>query len=198
MPKTLRLFRCAVLAVVSILVSVHTVHAQGFIAPSLGVTLANNSGEGRADFGAAFGWVAPRDPIGVELDLVYAPSFFGGAGVYGENSVTTVMGNVIFAGVSEGRYGYGRRRGSFVRPYVSGGAGVMHEVVTTAIAGQQVANNDIGVNLGVGVMAASRNSVGVRGDLRYYRNLVNNAAATNVDFGAFHFWRASIGLLIGF
>src|SRR5262249_19312896 len=159
-------FSCAVLTVVSILVNAHTVHAQGFIAPSLGVTLANNSGEGRADFGAAFGWVAPRDPVGVELDLVYAPSFFGGAGVYGANSVTTVMGNVIFAGGGEGRYGYGRGRGSFVRPYVSGGAGVMHEVVTTAVPGQQVANNDLGVNLGVGVMAASRHSIGIRGDVR--------------------------------
>ena len=50
MKKMLRLLRYAVPAVVSILVSVHTAHAQGFISPSLGVTLANESGEGRADF----------------------------------------------------------------------------------------------------------------------------------------------------
>ena len=47
-------------------------------------------------------------------------------------------------------------------------------------------------------MAMPRRSVGVRGDVRYYRNLVNNATATSVDFGAFHFWRASIGLVLGF
>ena len=119
MRRILRLFRYAVPAVVSILVSVHTAHAQGFVSPSLGVTLANESGEGRADFGAAFGWVDPRAPIGVELDIVYAPSFFGGAGVYGANSVTTVMGNVIVAGGDSGRYGFGRRRAASVRPYVS-------------------------------------------------------------------------------
>ena len=190
MRKILRLFTYAVSTIVSVLVGVHTAHAQGFVSPSLGVTLANASGEGRADFGAAFGWVDPREPIGVELDVVYAPSFFGGAGVYGANSVTTVMGN--------GRYGFGRRREASIRPYVSGGVGVMHEVITTAVPGERIPNNDLGLNLGVGVMALPRRSVGVRGDLRYYRNVVNNSTATGVDFGAFHFWRASIGLLLGF
>jgi outer membrane protein with beta-barrel domain len=197
MKNMLRTFTCAVVTVVSIAVNVHTAHAQGFVAPSLGVTLANASGEGRADFGAAFGWVAPREPIGVELDVVYAPSFFGGSGTYGANSVTTVMGNVIIAGGTGGRYGFGRRRAMSVRPYASGGVGVMHEVVTTAIPGERVANNDLGLNLGAGVMALPRRSIGLRGDVRYFRNLVNDPSAS-VDFGAFHFWRASIGLVLGF
>jgi len=198
MKKVLRTLGYAVVIVVSILVDVHPAHAQGFFTPSLGVTLANQSGEGRADFGAALGWVDPRAPLGVELDVVYAPSFFGGAGVYGANSVTTVMGNVIIAAGDTGRYGVGRRRAASIRPYISGGVGVMHEVVTTATPGEQIANDDLGLNLGVGVMALSRRAVGVRGDVRYYRNVVNNAGATRVDFGAFHFWRASIGLVLGF
>jgi hypothetical protein len=198
MKNVRRALAYAVVVVVAILTNVHPAHAQGFFAPSLGVTLANQSGEGRADFGAALGWIDPREPIGVELDVVYAPSFFGGAGVYGANSVTTVMANLIVAGGGGGRYGFGRRRASSVRPYVSGGAGLMHEVVTTAVAGERVANDDFGLNLGAGVMALPRRSVGVRGDVRYFRNLVNNATATSVDFGAFHFWRASIGLVIGF
>ena len=74
----------------------------------------------------------------------------------------------------------------------------MHEVITTAVPGERIPNNDLGLNLGVGVMALPRRSVGVRGDVRYYRNLVNNASATSVDFGAFHFWRASVGLVLGF
>jgi len=198
MKKVLRTLGYAVVIVVSILVDVHPAHAQGFFTPSLGVTLANQSGEGRADFGAALGWVDPRAPLGVELDVVYATSFFGGAGVYGANSVTTVMGNVIIAAGDTGRYGVGRRRAASIRPYISGGVGVMHEVVTTATPVEQIANDDLGLNLGVGVMALSRRAVGVRGDVRYYRNVVNNAGATRVDFGAFHFWRASIGLVLGF
>jgi hypothetical protein len=198
MNRVLRPLMWAFVAAVSILVDVHAADAQTFFAPSLGVTLANESGEGRADFGAVLGWVDRRGPVGVELDVVYAPSFFGGAGVYGANSVTTVMANVILAGGASGRSGFGWRRGGSVRPFVSGGAGVMHEVVTTAVPGERLANNDLGVNLGVGVMAAPRRSVGIRGEVRYFRNVVNNATATDIDFGAFHFWRASIGLLLGF
>src|SRR5262249_643133 len=153
MKNVTRTLAYAVVAVVSILVDVNAAHAQGFFAPSLGVTLANASGEGRADFGAALGWIDPRAPIGVELDVVYAPSFFGGSGVYGANSVTTVMGNVIVAGGGTGGDGFGRRRAASVRPYVSGGVGLMHEVITTAIPGERIGNDDLGVNLGVGVMA---------------------------------------------
>ena len=158
-------------AVVSILLTVHAAHAQGYIAPSIGVTLANPSGQGRASFGADVGWLSPRDPIGVDLDVVYAPSFFGNAGPYGDNSVTTVMANFMLAGGNEGRgYGFGRRRAT-VRPYVSAGVGVMHEIST---AGEtRVGNNDLGANLGVGIIGVTRRSVGIRADVRYFRNLVS-------------------------
>ena len=59
MKKMLRLFTYAVLTIVSVLVGVHTAHAQGFVSPSLGVTLANASGEGRADFGKG----SPANPM---------------------------------------------------------------------------------------------------------------------------------------
>jgi hypothetical protein len=185
--------------VVSILLTVHAAHAQGYVAPSLGVTLANASGEGRADFGAALGWLSRRDPIGIEIDAVYAPSFFGSAGPYGDNSVTTVMGNVVVAGGGVGRYRFGGRGRSSVRPYLSGGVGVMHEVSTVPGAAR-VGNNDLGVNLGVGVMGFTGRAIGVRGDVRYFRNLVSDqtVAPGNIDFGAFHFWRASLGLVLAF
>jgi len=185
--------------VVSILLTVHAAHAQGYVAPSLGVTLANASGEGRADFGADIGWISARDPIGVELDAVYAPSFFGNGGRYGDNSVTTIMGNVVVAGGGNGRYRFGGRDRSSVRPYLSGGVGVIHEV-STAPGAARIGNNDLGVNLGVGVMGFSGRAIGVRGDIRYFRNLVSDQTVEpgNIDFGAFHFWRASLGLVLAF
>jgi len=172
--------------------------AQGYFTPSLGVTFGNPSSEGRADFVADLGWLSAADPFGVEMDFMYAPSFFGSQGPFDENRVVTVMGNVILAGGGRGRYGFGRGRGGLVRPYVSGGIGVIHEVATDR--GRGVANTDLGVNLGVGVMTFSRRSVGVRGEIRYYRDLVYNQSGntTNIDFGAFHFWRASLGLVLAF
>jgi len=40
--------------------------------------------------------------------------------------------------------------------------------------------------------------VGLRGDIRYLRNIENNSTSTSLDFdpGSFHFWRASIGVVI--
>jgi hypothetical protein len=170
--------------------------AQGYVAPSLGITFANPSSQGRADFVADLGWLPRREPIGLELDVMYAPSFFGNQGPYGQNSVTTVMGNVIVAGGGQDR----GRRSSSVRPYLSGGIGVMHELVTTADGVNRISNNDLAVNGGLGIMAFSRRSVGIRGDLRYFRDLKDHQAGnvTNIDFGSFHFWRASIGVVVAF
>ena len=182
---------------VSILVGVHAAHAQGFVAPSIGAIFANPSAQGRASFGLDLGWLSPRDPVGLELDLVYAPSFFGNAGPYGDNSVTTLMGNVMLAPGASGRSGFRSRGRSTVRPYFSGGIGVMHEVVTTPA---HVGNTDLGLNAGVGVIAIPRRSIGVRADVRYFRDLVDNQSGnrTNIDFGSFHFWRASLGLILAF
>jgi len=173
--------------------------AQGYLAPALGVTFGNPSAQGRANFVADLGWLS-RQPVGVELDVMYAPSFFGSDGPYGQNSVTTVMGNVIFAGSGGG--GYGRRYGgrSSVRPYVSGGFGVMHETVNVPATSGTISNTDLGVNLGLGVMAVNRRQIGLRAEVRYFRDLVDNNSGntTNIDFGSFHFWRASIGLVLPF
>jgi hypothetical protein len=182
---------------VSFVLGVYPAHAQGFIAPSIGVVFENPSAEGRANFGVDLGWLSPRDPIGVDLEVLYAPSFFGNSGPYGENSVTTVMGNVTFAPGTDRRYGFrGRRRAPSLRPYFSAGIGTMHEVVT---APARVGNTDLGVNAAIGVMALGRGPVGIRADLRYFRDLVDNQSGnrTNIDFGAFHFWRASLGVVIG-
>jgi hypothetical protein len=191
--------RIVAILVVSIFLTAPSADAQGYVAPSLGVVFANPSAQGRADFIADLGWLSRFEPLGFELDVMYAPSFFGNQGPYGENSVTAGMANVVVAGGGGGRYGFGRRR-TALRPYVSGGVGVMHEVVTTPVAANKISNNDLGLNFGAGVMAFTSRSVGVRGDVRYFRDLIDTQSGntTNIDFGSFHFWRASIGVIVAF
>lgn len=174
-------------------------NAQGYVTPSLGVVFGNPSARGQADFVVDVGWLSRVEPLGFELDVMYAPSFFGTQGPYGENSVTTYMANVVVAGGSGGRFG-GRRRTTTVRPYLSGGVGIMHEVVTTDIPANKISNNDLGLNLGAGVMAFTSRSVGVRADVRYFRDLIDSQSGntTNIDFGSFHFWRASVGVILSF
>lgn len=187
----------AVLAV-SIFLSVPSANAQGYVTPSIGVVFGNPSARGQASFVVDVGWLSRLEPLGFELDVMYAPSFFGTQGPYGENSVTTYMANVVVAGGGGGRYG--ARRRTTVRPYVSGGAGIMHEVVTTDVPANKISNNDLGLNLGAGVMAFTSRSVGVRADVRYFRDLIDSQSGntTNIDFGSFHFWRASIGVILSF
>ena len=192
--------RIVAILVVSIFLSAASADAQGYVAPSLGVVVGNPSAQGRADFIADVGWLSRFEPLGFELDVMYAPSFFGNEGPYGENSVTAGMANIVVAGGGSGRYGFFGRRRTALRPYASGGVGVMHEVVTTPVAANKISNNDLGLNLGAGVMAFTSRSVGVRGDVRYFRDLIDTQSGntTNIDFGSFHFWRASIGVIVAF
>src|SRR5881296_1923769 len=108
--------------VVSILLAAPSANAQGYVAPSLGVVFGNPSAQGRADFVLDLGWLSRFEPFGFELDAMYAPSFFGNEGPYGENSVTTIMANFVVAG-GGGRGRFGGRRRALIRPYASGGFG---------------------------------------------------------------------------
>lgn len=191
--------RLIAVVAVSFFLIAPSANAQGYVTPSLGVVFGNPSARGQADFVVDVGWLSRVEPLGFELDVMYAPSFFGTQGPYGENSVTTYMANVVVAGGSGGRFG-GRRRTTTVRPYLSGGVGIMHEVVTTDIPANKISNNDLGLNLGAGVMAFTSRSVGVRADVRYFRDLIDSQSGntTNIDFGSFHFWRASVGVILSF
>jgi len=178
--------------------------AQGFVGAGLGVSFGSNaSADGRADFTANIGWL-PREPLGVELDVTYAPNFFKNPGSFSENRLAAVMANVLIAPTDRrgggGRFGY-RRRGrgeGMVRPYLSGGFGVMAERVVTPT--DLLSNQHLGVNAGVGVMALPYGGFGVRIDARYFQDLVGNggSSSTGIDFGSFHFWRASIGIVGAF
>ena len=67
------------------------------------------------------------------------------------------------------------------------------------IATVSSSNNDLGWNAGGGVMGYFSDHFGLRGDVRYMRSLQNNSTSlTNVNFdpGNFHFWRASIGVVL--
>ena len=75
-------------------------------------------------------------------------------------------------------------------PITLGGGGTIATVSSS--------NNDFGWNAGAGLMGYFSDHVGLRGDVRYLRTLQNNSngAAISFDPGDFHFWRASIGIVL--
>jgi opacity protein-like surface antigen len=146
--------------------------------------------ERRIDFGATLGW--NPNVVGFEIDLGWSPNFFentaGDANFeFGDSNVTTIMGNVLFSAPP----------GSGIRPYGSAGLGLIRANVSSATGlFNDLATNDLGVNIGGGLNANFNDNVGVRGDLRYFRSLQDNEADNEFDLslGSFDFWRGTVGL----
>src|SRR5712692_10292991 len=165
--------------------------ADGYVSPSVGVNFGNNSGNGRANFGVAAGWMG-AGIAGAELDVGYAPNFFGSQGDFGSNNVLTVMGNLIVGVPAGGTHGAG------VRPYGTLGVGLMRTQVNgrpTPGFVPKIDDNNVGLNGGVGVIGFFSEHAGFRGDVRYFRDFRESPPNT-VQFGAFHLWRASLGVVL--
>jgi outer membrane protein with beta-barrel domain len=179
--------------------------ADWLFTPFLGSTFggsANIGGEGedfkdeferKLNYGASLA-VMGGGALGFEIDFGYSPNFFGVSSdssridLVGDGNVTTLMGNLILAAPL----------GS-VRPYASGGIGLMRAKVDDPGGFfDKVSTSDLGLDAGVGLMFMS-GSIGLRGDLRYFRSLQDNDP-NGVDFalGDFRFWRGTVGVTFKF
>jgi opacity protein-like surface antigen len=175
--------------------------AEGYISPWVATNagtgfnssnLNNSFDNGRIGFGTQVGAMG-KGIIGGELDLGWSPSFFGNTNDFGNNSVFNVMGNVIIGLPIGGTHGAG------LRPYATAGLGLIRtQIDGGTIATVSSSNNDFGWNAGAGIMGYFSDHVGLRGDVRYLRTLQNNSNGAVIDFdpGNFHFWRASIGVVL--
>jgi opacity protein-like surface antigen len=173
-----------------------TASAEGFVAPWAGVNFANDDiDRGRGSFGVSAGAMG-GGIIGGEFDFGYSPSFWGDEQVLGSNNIMSAMGNLI-VGIP-----IGGQTGGGVRPYVTGGLGI----IRTDIEGlfdddiSGTSNTDFAFNLGGGVMGFFNDHFGLRGELRYLRTLNSDLGDSDLDpelgLGDFDFWRMSFGVVI--
>jgi len=185
-----RVFKALIIAATVALVAAPTAaRADGYVSPFIGANFAADSATGRSNFGVGAGYMG-AGIAGAEFDFGYAPNFFGSAGNFGDNNVITAMGNLI-VGVP-----VGGTRGSGIRPYGTIGLGMVRTQLDGAVGFPKIANTDLGLNAGVGVMGFFSDHAGIRGDVRYFRNLSDENSTSTVQFGGFHFWRASFGVVI--
>ena len=168
--------------------------AQGFISPFVGYNFGGDSGcqgvtsceDKRLDAGVAFGKMG--NVFGFEEELGYAKDFFGdAAGI--DSSVLTLMSDVMLA-----------PKIGPVRPYVLGGVGLIKTHVSlTPSAVLAFNNNNVGWDLGGGLMGFFGSHVGVRGEVRYFHTFQDlnilgiRLSKTKLDFG-----RATAGLVLKF
>lgn len=192
----MRSFRLVGLALVLLVAASAPARADGFIVPFLGFNFGGDSAstcpaltnceEKRANFGVALGSMGTI--FGFEEDISYAKNFFGETPT-GENSVLTLMSNVII-GVGAGP----------VRPYFVGGVGLIRPHVSSlsgSITTFDADKNAFGYDIGGGITGLFSRHVGIRGDLRHFKTM------QDIDLFIFsdqklNFWRASLGLALNF
>lgn len=155
--------------------------------------------EQRANFGVSLAWMG-AGIIGFEADLGYTPNFFENTTgpdnfEFGDNSVTTLMANLMI-GIPIG----GQTGGGF-RPYVVGGVGLVKATAADDQFGVfDIDSNSFGFDVGGGAMFFFSDSFGLRADVRYFRSFEDAKLDNDLhfDFGGLKFWRGSLGATFRF
>jgi opacity protein-like surface antigen len=174
-----------------------------FFTPFIGANFGGNANfadfddfddevERRLDFGATLGWAGPG-VVGFEVDFGYSPNFFedtaGDANFeFGDSNVTTLMANILFTAPNQ--FGAG------IRPYGSGGLGLMRSHISGGDFFDDLSTNDFGFNIGGGVQGYFNENIGLRGDIRYFRALTDDEPDNEFDLALseFDFWRGTVGV----
>lgn len=164
--------------------------AETILTPYAGIVFGGDTTEQSKVYGGSLAFTGDSG-IGFEVDFGYSPDFFGSdRGRIPENNLTTLMGNLLFSG----------RISDNSRIYASGGGGLLKPRVDDADDFFDVSRNDFGVNVGAGLVLGVSGRLGLRGDVRYFRNIGDPEPDDefDIDFGSFSYWRATGGLALTF
>lgn len=171
--------------------------ADWFVHPFIGGAFGGGVAEApKVDYGLSGGWMGKA--VGFEVDVSHRPDFFKVSDLpdvlFRESSVTSVMFNGLYA-VPFGQVG---RR---LRPYAAGGVGWLR----SRIGGDDdfIRGNDgnVGFNVGGGIFSDLTDRVGLRGDLRYFRDLQQRTGQSeffNMADDKLDFWRLTGGVTFRF
>ena len=199
----------ALLAAGLVAVTAGPARADWFVTPFLGVNFGGDASFGdvgdfednfekKAVFGGTATWMS-AGIIGAEVDFGWAPNFFGFTTGdadfdFGDSNLTTLMGNVVVGIPVGGQSGPG------LRPYGTGGIGLIRSSIDGGDFFDDLSANDLGFNVGGGVVGFINDNVGIRGDLRYFRSLQDTEPGDDLDLeiSDFDFWRASVGVTFRF
>jgi len=191
--------KCALVAALLLVIGPASARADWLFIPNIGTGFGGDLPKNdKLTYGASIGWMG-AGILGWEADLAYTPQFFengtDNVSFADSDNVSTVMGNVIIGIPVGGQHGKG------VRPYAAGGVGLMKTRVSDATQLFNVDNNSFGYDVGAGVMGFMTDHIGLRGDVRYFRDFRNTSASgdnnvdlSNLTVGNFDFWRGTIGL----
>jgi opacity protein-like surface antigen len=168
--------------------------AQGFISPFVGYNFGGDAGcpsvtnceDKKLDAGVALG--AMGGLLGIEEEFAYSKNFFGSS-PNSSSSVLTLMTNLMIV-----------PKIGMVAPYVLAGVGLLKTHVEFAPSSLLTAdNNNVGWDIGGGLMVFVSQHVGIRGDLRYFHAFQDlNVLGFTVSDPKLDFGRASAALVLKF
>ncbi len=181
----------------SLVLSPSDVRADWLLNPFIGSAFGGGVAEGaKLDYGVAASWMGKV--IGFEVDVSHRPDFFQVRDVpdflVGESSVTSVMFNGLL-GVPSGKLG------TRVRPYAAGGVGWLRSRIGGDDDFIRGDNGNFGFNVGGGVFGHLSDRIGVRGDIRYFRDLRDlegDSEFFSLGNDKLDFWRATGGITFRF
>jgi hypothetical protein len=164
--------------------------AETILTPYAGAVFSGDTPKSHVVYGGGLAFTAPTG-LGFEIDFALAPDFFDtDLGEVPDSNLTTLMGNIMFSGTVGGKS----------RIYGSAGGGLMKSSVDDADDFFDVSRNDFGVNAGGGIIIGISEKVGIRGDIRYFRNIGDEEPDDefDIDFGSFSYWRGTGGIAFTF
>jgi hypothetical protein len=197
--------RAAWLAVLLWLLAPAQAFAEWQVRPFIGFTFGGATtfvdpekaiGTNNAVIGVSGGFLG--EIVGFEVDFGRAPGFFqtdepsvGSDLELRTSAVTTLTGNVVIA-LPARMAGYG------LRPYFSGGAGLMHIDTVTQLNISDVHRTLPTLSLGGGVTGFLSNSVGLNWDVRRLNTLRGEGETLGNSLGReqLSFWRATMAVAL--
>lgn len=155
------------------------------------INLDSAAGHTRWNFGGAVTYTFAR-LIGVEGLFIYTPGFLDDKERFEVTSGRTLalMGNVVLAMPRQwNEYG--------LRPFVSGGVGLLQTTMQDARDVFAFKNNLLGLNVGGGATGAITDRMGLRFELRYFSQL-GPGAEGEFAFGRaqLRYWTSSVGVSV--
>jgi opacity protein-like surface antigen len=170
-------------------------NAQVFVNPFIGYDFSGDSGcpqitrweNKNLNWGVSLGAVGRI--VGAEIEIAHTDGFFGET-VETKTSVTTVMGHFLLAP----RFGP-------IQPYGLAGLGLIRSKAEVTVGAEaDEAQNDLGYDVGGGVMIFFGKHVGARADVRYFHSF-NVLRLLDLDFlrdNKLDFGRFSAGVVFKF
>ncbi len=182
--------RAVTLAVLPLLLlGTSAASAETVLTPFAGVAFAGATERSRGTYGGSLAFLG--GVAGFEVEFAITPHFFGdnvSGDLFTKNDVSTLMGSFLVA-----------VPGETVRVYGAVGAGLLKTRLADAASLFEVDSSDFGINAGGGLIIYLGHTVGLRADVRYFRNLSDlHNGGLDFELGTVDYWRAVGGISFRF